>query len=604
MAYSTRRAQLVSPFGVGALIDAGQESFACVDITRWGNGTCDQILDSQLERKLRRSVMTPRAVQGAPGVPVVRFPRWLFCPKCRALQFYTPAHDEANGFKTPKCGKCRQELTPMGFVAVCPDGHMQDVDWFRWAHQFSQVAQHGQCSRQTAKLSFQASGKNGGDWDALEVRCSCGAARDLRGLVGPELPTRLLPCKGNQPWQKLDGACAKPVRVFRRGAGNIYHPKPVSALDLLPSGDMPVLDEMITVVRQAPWFTIAQGLAQAFKGVGGLKWPDHEVHIRPNAQVLSQEYGWPFDSVVEAILQACNGSPAEEAPDIIVMDTVQEAILAEEWPTLARRAPAQTKLIDVQPVTIPTSWPVGLRNTFMGVSLVRRLREVRALVGFRRVSPDAEARLVPVDLGFGLNWYPGVEVHGEGVFVWLREEAVAAWETAVRPSISSRMETLKSVCLKRGWNAASMATPRFVMLHTLAHVLMRRLAFDAGYSSASLRERIYAAGGACPMAGILIYTADSDSEGSLGGLVRMGEPERLQRTLLNALRDAGWCSADPVCRETEAQGVAGTNAAACHACALVSETSCVHNNALLDRRTLVRGDGLPLGFFDLASLDA
>jgi hypothetical protein len=141
------------------------------------------------------------------------------------------------------------------------------------------------------------------------------------------------------------------------------------------------------------------------------------------------------------------------------------------------------------------------------------------------------------------------------------------------------------------------------MLHTFAHVMIRRLAFDAGYSSASIRERIYASNGPQGMAGVLLYTADSDSEGSLGGLVRMGEPARLLHTLVNALQDASWCSADPVCRESIAQGVGGMNAAACHACALVSETSCVQANALLDRRLLLRAEGLPLGYFEFQKVD-
>src|SRR5690606_36308763 len=102
---------------------------------------------------------------------------------------------------------------------------------------------------QTARLGFHASGKNGGDWDALEVRCSCGAVRDLKGLVGPEIPPGLLPCKGNQPWQRQDATCSKLVRVFRRGAGNIYHPRPVSALDLLPAGDVAAIDEIVAVVQ-------------------------------------------------------------------------------------------------------------------------------------------------------------------------------------------------------------------------------------------------------------------------------------------------------------------------------------------------------------------
>ena len=89
------------------------------------------------------------------------------------------------------------------------------------------------------------------------------------------------------------------------------------------------------------------------------------------------------------------------------------------------------------------------------------------------------------------------------------------------------------------------------------------------------------------MCGILIYTADGDSEGSLGGLVRMGDPKRFGALLEAALLDISWCSADPVCKETDRQGIGGMNAASCHACMLVSETSCAYNNSLLDRRMLV-----------------
>jgi hypothetical protein len=88
------------------------------------------------------------------------------------------------------------------------------------------------------------------------------------------------------------------------------------------------------------------------------------------------------------------------------------------------------------------------------------------------------------------------------------------------------------------------------------------------------------------MAGILIYTSDADSEGSLGGLVRQGEPSRLLATMQRTLTDLSWCSADPVCAELENQGIDALNAAACHACCLLSETSCVFNNSLLDRRLL------------------
>ncbi|MFD0740775.1 Zn-binding domain-containing protein [Phytohabitans flavus] len=135
-----------------------------------------------------------------------------------------------------------------------------------------------------------------------------------------------------------------------------------------------------------------------------------------------------------------------------------------------------------------------------------------------------------------------------------------------------------------------------MLLHTLAHLLIRRLAFSCGYSAASLRERVYSAVGPDPEAGFLIYTAAGDAEGTLGGLVRQGEPPRLAQTLLSALEEASWCSADPVCRESRGQGLGSLNLAGCHGCCLVAETSCERSNVLLDR-VLVVGDDTTPGLF-------
>ncbi|MGL5250089.1 MAG: Zn-binding domain-containing protein, partial [Enterovibrio sp.] len=135
--------------------------------------------------------------------------------------------------------------------------------------------------------------------------------------------------------------------------------------------------------------------------------------------------------------------------------------------------------------------------------------------------------------------------------------------------------------------------PKFLIMHTLAHLLIRQLSFESGYSSGSLCERIYAGEN---QAGILIYTAAGDSEGSLGGLVLQGEASRIFPAILAALETACWCSNDPVCSEMEAQGAMGLNKAACHSCSLISETSCEHNNLLLDRKLLI-GSADYQGFF-------
>jgi len=138
------------------------------------------------------------------------------------------------------------------------------------------------------------------------------------------------------------------------------------------------------------------------------------------------------------------------------------------------------------------------------------------------------------------------------------------------------------------------------MIHTLAHMLINQLAFDCGYGSASLRERVY-----CefepdtePMQGLLLYTASGDAEGTMGGLVRQGEPDRFPETLTRALRRAQWCSSDPVCIESTGQGTDNANLAACHGCVLVSETSCEEGNRLLDRTMVVGSPDEPeQGFF-------
>jgi len=127
---------------------------------------------------------------------------------------------------------------------------------------------------------------------------------------------------------------------------------------------------------------------------------------------------------------------------------------------------------------------------------------------------------------------------------------------------------------------------KFILLHTLSHLLISQLAFESGYSSSSLRESIYFSDDKeNRMAGILIYTADSDAEGSLGGLVRQGKAGRFIPTLISSLKKATWCSADPVCGETKTK--TSYNQAACHSCALIAETSCTYMNTLLNRKLLL-----------------
>jgi hypothetical protein len=226
---------------------------------------------------------------------------------------------------------------------------------------------------------------------------------------------------------------------------------------------------------------------------------------------------------------------------------------------------------------------------FEKVMLVKRLREVRVQTGFSRVSPytinepeERKAPLFRVDPG----WLPAIEVKGEGVFLKISEKFIREFES--REKVQARVGPIRqrqqAPSAGRVFHAGQVISPRYLVIHSLAHCLINQWSLECGYPTASLRERLYVSE---EMAGILIYTATTDSAGSLGGVISLAETGRLSSVLENGIRTSSWCSSDPLCIESEATGVSGLNLAACHACMLLPEVSCETGNIFLDRAMLV-----------------
>ena len=169
---------------------------------------------------------------------------------------------------------------------------------------------------------------------------------------------------------------------------------------------------------------------------------------------------------------------------------------------------------------------------------VERLRKVNALVGFTRIDAmdrvgDLPRRLAPLTRTPRPTWTVATEDRGEGIFLQLDEAAVAAWEERV---LASRLWQAHRDAHRRNFARRFSETaenvdpdtrlkpPRYWLVHTLAHVLIRELAMTCGYSAASLSERLYAwpeRRDRPPAAGLLIVTTASDSDGTLGGLVQL-----------------------------------------------------------------------------------
>jgi hypothetical protein len=189
------------------------------------------------------------------------------------------------------------------------------------------------------------------------------------------------------------------------------------------------------------------------------------------------------------------------------------------------------------------------------------------------------------------TWVPASEVHGEGIFIRFKEDEVRRWEGLGPVKQRDAMLAAGHV----GWRNARQLDPskgypgiRYAMLHIFSHLLIRELALECGYNAASIRERIYSDSNPNdPMAGVLLYTAAADSDGTLGGLVELGKPENLGRLIKQALRRATICSSDPLCSEHNASADRTLHGASCHACGFVAETSCERGNRYLDRALLI-----------------
>jgi hypothetical protein len=475
----------------------------------------------------------------------------------------------------------------MRFVIVCGNGHLDDVDWVSWAHSGS--GGERRCRVRT-ELRFDVGAGMGGGLDALAVKCiECDSSRNLRGIAGPETLKHLgRRCRGRQPWLpsgQTEECDADPV-IVQRGASNVHFTEIASILDIPPDADFDQYAMPVEQVRACPEYAML------------LQNPEHPLRDGLLAQIASQT-GTDLQFVIR-VLENELGEPARPAEGA---DFSPEQIRRDEWHafTVVRRRevdPGDRFVVSHADLNARTrgdaSGPAAdhLVELFDRLVLAQRLREVRVLRGFRRYDMR---RMVPSDLNGSMPWLPAVEIYGEGIFLSLDEKAVSSWE-----STGDVLEATVRLAQRRRRSLFSgflpEVTPRFVLLHTVAHLLIRQLGMDSGYSASSIRERIYCAGAdsELPMAGVLLYTGAGDAEGTLGGLVRGGDPDWFVPSVLQALRNADWCSLDPVCRESTAQGPDGLCLAACHACSLVGETSCEFNNLLLDRSLLVDPS---IGFF-------
>ena len=637
-----RRSQLVAPFGPGALpVWEGGVAVVTGGLDDWFKDRSGSPADHSEITRGPLLIREPR-LEGPLGVshfrlapgpenrnnadepelvtPVFRFPTWFVCPRCSRMMKSSLTQGGHLTCIQPECKKVR--LRQISFAAVCDHGHLQDFPWLEWAHR-----DDGDFTGCENSLVYEAEGS--GSLESIRIRCEkCKTKpRSLRGVMqgdlessdqhpcgwsglssflrsrsdnheGEESPAPFL-CQGRKPWlgDPAPDRCIRPLRAVLINATNVHSADVRSAIHI-PPRYRPSASDLAKVLDEAEFRSLIVICRRAEDDIQAIV----RKLRKKDAGSKSPRLDAYKDQEVESALRGHDDAPpsAQAAEDFSGGTRAeQEArIRRDEYEAFRGETDRDGKLV-LRQVNLG-GLPPQLERFLSSVVAVEKLRETRVFAGFSRLigrhpvgapSPSNMLwRQYPAHAEH--RWLPAAVVHGEGIFLELNEVMLSTWER--RPEVIAHIAVLQqnhNACVQRyKWDEMEVA-PRFVLLHTLAHLLINRLVYECGYGSASLRERLYVSSDATsPMAGILIYTAAGDSEGTMGGLVRLASADILGKLVVNAIEEAQWCSADPVCGEAArsgGQGPESLNLAACHSCALLPETSCEHFNKFLDRSLFV-----------------
>lgn len=601
-----RPSQALTTFGIGSIIDLpnlsvmvmGLEDWPLKDTVEIGEqrllASVKEVLGQQV-KSLRSAPVLPDAYQvnqfdasALVGIPVASFPRWMVCPHCRRLaplttgshgifKLETPYRTDQIRYVHANCTRKGKSPTvvPARFVMACKYGHLDDFPWRAFVHRDDKTT----CKGGLKLIETSATGEAASIFVQCEAE-NCKAIRPMSDAFKMNVMEQPA-CKARRPHLRDhdEAGCKAPngqemrMEPMLQGASNSWFGITLSALAI------PQASDKLTQIVDEQWTNL------------------HDVESEREIEKLLRKvpsmrdlYEYSPADIWQAV-QAKKTAVPEDSGEPTDLKTPEWGVFSD--PNSAEKGR------DFQ-IRI-ASPPKRYAKYFEKIVLAERLREVRALVGFTRIESPSDydnPAAFPANQRARLSrtpptWVPASEIRGEGLFFHFKEHMIQNWV--------KKAKNLDAVFLEahQRWRIARKLEPpqefypgvRYILLHSFAHALIRQLAVECGYTTASLRERIYSTNPKNPeveMAGVLIYTAAPDSEGTLGGLVSLGKPETLERHLDQALDNMRLCASDPLCAEHHPYRDGSTlHAASCHACLFAPETSCERGNKYLDRAVLV-----------------
>ena len=640
-----RRGQLIMPFGPGnlfvskdgtSMMIAGTDFWfdsASVDVDEF------KLHDWRLEAEMnvdhfRLPPDFRTSFSGADNqniglqIPSLRFPSYHICSRCKLMR-PIPYHQVEH----PRCPNCSDrnlahQMNQARFISICQKGHIQDFPWREWVHK---------SSNQECKGPLYYNSGQGASMDSISISCGlknsadggCGSKENLSSAllrvdkVGSEVQGSSLKdliknldykCQGLRPWlgEKKVSHCNSPPVATLRGAGNVYFPLTRSSISLPKSEDSHTQSICDEIDERPELNNVLLGAYDCFEDYE--ENPDernkdrYEESLKKASNRISGKLISFKDNDLSVIKTAIDLMIRKARPNHAPLPENRGlrdiAFRQEEYKILQKESSIEDLIIEIPDFKdyLGSKIKDSLLEGIDHISLIKKLVETTVLEGFTRFTPswkdDFKSDLMLEKNKRLINWLPARQSTGEGIFIRFNEVFLQEWEK--RKSVLERVENLsknldKSDLFK---SYEALATPRHVLMHSFAHAMINELTYSSGYGSSALRERLYVSDDPKnPMAGVLIYTASGDSEGSMGGLVMQGRPKTFENLLLRTLTKSSWCSHDPVCAVGKNTGPDSCNNSACYSCCLVPEPSCEFSNAGLDRALL---GTRALGYKDIA----
>jgi hypothetical protein len=584
-----RPSQFILSYGVGSIIETDRGSRIIPSFQKWGkyfskysskeiddSSAINQLLNNKEDAKIF-SIPTNSDLKKSDNKNIYQlfvFPRWGVC----MMHSGVPILGKINETGSFDCPSCKREnlvspkITGIRFVCACPKGHLDDVDWPYFVHLNNETECDG------VLFGWTGEGQTAND---IKIQClRCRSQTRLSQIYKLSREDQII-CSGIFA-EKIEKQkkCSSNARLLLRSGSNLRIP------DIQVSVSIPYRDsELYKILSAESYYTIisliqpknVKDLVMNLRKSMATNPKIKEAKVRIIETFSDKELSYVIDQLVR---DKNNGKVTEQNVKmdeyIALLNASKNGHPPEHTGKQSRFEVEKSKVKEIDMNS--TKW-----NLPFVVTPIKTLTVILVQTGYRRMVGSVKGDLVPTyyEDDEGNAWFPGIETNGEGIFISLKNYDLdvnnESWKIWMKIYENKRNQiNNKDDCYK--------FHPLFVWWHSLSHRIINSLAIESGYSSASIRERIYTRAdennSSSISGGMLLYTTQTGGDGTLGGLI--AQTSSFENILNKSINNLDSCSNDPLCANNKIH-ILKENGAACYTCMLLSETSCEHRNRFLDR---------------------